>query len=108
MGRVRPFTAGDIGPVADLHRRVFATGPAGPDLEAAYRAYFNATFLEHPWRDEGMSSLVYEDDGGRLAGFLGVTPRRMLLDGQPLRTAVSSLLLVETVILSQVCLLYVV
>lgn len=95
MGGVRPFGPGDIAPVADLHRRVFATGPAGPGLDAAYRAYFTAIFLEHPWRDEGTSSLVYEEDGGRITGFLGVTPRRMLLDGQRLRAAVSSQFMVE-------------
>ncbi len=95
MARVRPFAPEDIGPVADLHQRVFGTGPSGPALDAAYRAYFTAIFLEHSWGDEGMTSLVYEEDQGRIAGFLGVTPRRMLLDGQRLRAAVSSQFMVE-------------
>lgn len=92
---MRPFAETDIDQVADLHRRVFQTGPAGPRLEAAYRAYFTSIFLAHPWLDESMPSLVYEEDQGRLTGFLGVTPRRMLLDGQPLRVAVSSQFMVE-------------
>jgi hypothetical protein len=95
MAHVRPFTRDDIPQVSELHRRVFGTGPAGPGLHAAYHAYFTGVFLEHPWSDDAMPSLVCEEDGDRITGFLGVTPRRMLLDGHAVRVAVSSQFMVE-------------
>jgi hypothetical protein len=91
MNNVRPFVEGDIPAVADLHRSVFGTGdhPSRRGLDR-YQKYFDEVFLHQPWHGAGLSSLVYEEDGGRLSGFLGVVPRRMLMGGQPVQMAVCS------------------
>lgn len=96
MGNVRPFTEEDIPQVADLHRRVFHTGDAFTlDLQRSYRSYLMRIFLLHPWRDQGMSSLVYQEANGDIAGFLGVMPRPMSMQGRPIRAAVSSQFIVD-------------
>jgi hypothetical protein len=95
MGYVRAFAHADIAQVADLHRRVFQTGAADARIEAAYRSYFETIVLGHPWQADGLPSLVHADDDGRITGFLGVMPRRMRLDGRPIRVAVSSQFIVE-------------
>ncbi|PYS95472.1 MAG: hypothetical protein DMF50_08630 [Acidobacteria bacterium] len=94
--RVRPFAPEDIDRVADLHRRVFRTGEgeAAPGREA-YRAYFREVFLDNPWRDDALPSLVGEDADGTIVGFLGVVPRRMSLRGRPIQAALSSQFIVE-------------
>jgi hypothetical protein len=51
-------------------------------------------FLENPWYDESIPALVYEREK-RIVGFLGVVPRRMLMNGRHIRAAVSSKLMVE-------------
>jgi hypothetical protein len=95
MGHIRSFGPDDVTQVADLHRRVFQTGPADARIDRAYRAYFATVVLGHPWAAEGLPSLVHVEDDGRVTGFLGVTPRRMLLEGRPIRVAVSSQFIVE-------------
>ena len=52
-------------------------------------------FLSGPWHDETIPSLVYEDESGRPRGFVGVFPRRMLFDGEPIRVAVFTQLMVD-------------
>jgi hypothetical protein len=99
-GRVRPFAPDDISRVADLHRRVFRVedrdqragggGSLSPRLLASYEAYFNDAFLDGPWQHRRITSLVYEDRDGRIVGFLGVLPRRMMLDDTPVQMAVCS------------------
>ena len=56
--------------------------------------YFERIFFQHPWRDEELSSWVYEDGRGHVTGFLGVLPRRMMWRGQPIRLATSTQLMV--------------
>jgi hypothetical protein len=89
MGHVRAFASQDIPQVAELHRTVFgSTGPAATDT--SYRQYFSSVFLDNPWCDEEIPSHVYEEGDGRISGFLGVMPRRMSMDGRPLRAAICS------------------
>jgi len=97
MESVRPFVEEDIPQVADLHRRVFHTADAlSLELQRDYRSYFTRIFLRHPWREMGgIASLVYEDDGGEIAGFLGVVPRLMSVKGRAVRAAVSSQFIVD-------------
>jgi hypothetical protein len=96
MGHIRPFGRDDIPQVARLHQTVFK--PQGRTSAAAldsYPPYLSQVFLDNPFCDPCLPSLVYEDDGGRIAGFLGSAPRRMVLHGRRIRAAVSSQFVVD-------------
>ena len=96
MGHVRPFIEKDIPQVADLHSRIFLTGDSSStQLQQSYRSYFSQIFLNNPWSDSSMPSLVYEEANGDIVGFLGVQPRRMSMNGRPVRAAVSSQFIVD-------------
>src|SRR5262249_29550852 len=56
---------------------------------------FDEIFLRNPWRGENLPSLVCEDKDGSILGFIGVTPRRMTINGRPILAAVSAHLMVE-------------
>lgn len=92
-GHVRPFREHDVPQVADLHHRVFgrASGAASPAL----RTYVDELFCRHPWQDEGLPSLVYEDRRGCITGALGVLPRPMWMNGRRVRAAVSHSFMVD-------------
>jgi hypothetical protein len=91
-GHVRRFDAGDIPQVVDLHRRVW---PGNPRPLAEYREYFRRVFLENPSWHTSLSSLVYEEADGRITGFVGIVPRRIVLHGQRFLAAVSSQFIVD-------------
>lgn len=96
MSAIRPFAAADIPQVADLHRRVFGTAAAeAPGWPEVYRAYLSEVFLRTPADDGAPASLVAEDSAGRIAGFLGVVPRRMAFEGRPVIMAVCSQFVVD-------------
>jgi ribosomal protein S18 acetylase RimI-like enzyme len=64
MKFIRPFAPEDISQVAELHRRAFRTADRNsPRLGSCTREYFTDIFLNHPWSEEGIASLVYEEDG---------------------------------------------
>lgn len=97
MSGVRPFVKEtDMRQVANLHRLVF-----GRDQRASrgyldlYEKHFNEVFLNNPWRDDALPSLVYADDDKRIIGFLGVMPRPMVMNGWPLRVATVSQFMVH-------------
>jgi hypothetical protein len=96
MSHVRPFVEADIPQVARLHEQVFVPSGqsprSGPDQ---YRAHFSRVFLDNPSREAGLPSLVYEEDDGRVVGFLGVVPRRMSMNGQRFYAALSSRFVVD-------------
>ena len=58
-------------------------GPAPPALQSC----FQELYFTNPWIDSTPSSLVYEAEGGRIVGFLGVIRRKMSVCGQPIRIA---------------------
>jgi len=60
-----------------------------------YRRYFHEVFLNNPWYDKTLSSLVYEEGNGKIGGFLGVVPRPMWMKGRQVRAAVSSQFIVD-------------
>jgi hypothetical protein len=83
---IRRFVASDIPDVARLHARVW---PNQTPLHL-YDDYFRRVFLEHPLRDDGLGALVSEDTHGRVTGFIGVVPRRVVIGHRSYRGAVAS------------------
>src|SRR5689334_3002289 len=93
MGRIRALREDDIPDVVALRQKTFKNSDRASSSELA--AYMREMFLAGPWRDDSIPSLVYEDASGRPKGFVGVFPRRMVFDGEPIRVAVFSQLMVD-------------
>jgi hypothetical protein len=93
MQPIRPLDEGDIPQVADLYQRVIGThaGPSSPELQS----HMQDVFLRNPWIDKRLPSLVYQQQGEKITGFLGVIPRRMVLKGRTVRVAVSTSFVVD-------------
>jgi hypothetical protein len=93
MGGLRAFTEADIPPVADLIWKVLheRQGPAPSSLQVHLRELF----LANPWLDEGIVSRVFENTQGRILGFFGAVPRRMTIQGETIRLAFGSNLVVD-------------
>ena len=93
MGEIRTFRESDVPEVAALELKVFRKrkNGAGRDLEE----YFCDIFFRNPWRNDGLSSLVYLQDG-RIVGFLGVIPRPMVFRSRPIRVAVITQLMADS------------
>jgi hypothetical protein len=87
---VRPLTEADVPRVAQLHRKVFGSSLAAGDIEA----YLREVLCRHPWLDERLPSLVYEEQG-RIVGCLGVMPRPMWFEDAPIVAAVTHSFMVE-------------
>jgi hypothetical protein len=90
-GSVRHFVEGDIAQVARLHRTAFRL--ADPPAMAAYHAYFKDVFLEKPAGQ--VRSLVFEEDDGRIVGFVGLVPRRVVVGDHRFQAVVSSQFIVD-------------
>ncbi len=89
---LRRLRGEDLPDVVALRQQVFRFSEReSPDRLAAY---LERIFCRHPWPDEELPSLVYEDERGRVAGFLGVIPRPMCFQGEPVRAAVATQLMV--------------
>ncbi len=86
-GVVRPIEKRDLVRVADLHERVMPRVQALPS--AALRAQLSRVLLHHPWDKEFLPSLVFEASNGDIVGCLGVMPRPMSFQGQPITAAIS-------------------
>lgn len=94
---ISPFTKDDIPAVAEMFQRLLLQeNPSQRGLAPnALPDYFEQVLFQNPWYDEELPSLVYRDSSGQIIGFLGVTPRPMRWQGQPIRAAVSYHLMVE-------------
>ena len=87
---IRPFTPDDIPAVAELRGRVFRQARrSGAELQA----YLRRVFFESPWHDPGLPARV-ADDGGTITGFVGVVPRPLIREGERLRGAVATQIMV--------------
>jgi hypothetical protein len=71
--------------VVDLHGEGFGRQAPRQNVED----FLGEIFFRHPWLDETLPSLGYVDPTGKLVGCLGVMPRPMVLDGQPVRAVVT-------------------
>jgi hypothetical protein len=92
-GSVRPLEERDIAQVADLHARVFRkTNNASPP---SLQAHLSQIFLQHPWYTESLPSLVFQENGSKIVGCIGVMPRPMLFNGRRITAAVSHSFIVE-------------
>ncbi len=93
MSEIRTLTSEDIPAVASMFQKTFRQSDvAAPE---SLRAYLRSVFLEHPWQDPAIASRVHVTDAGQVNGFLGVLPLRMTLEGQAVRGALASSLMVE-------------
>ncbi len=92
MAEIRALERSDLPEVANLYEHVARSGSreAPPGLAG----YFEDTFLDYPWADPEIASLVYVDDG-RITGFLGSNVRRFTYDGDPIRLAISGQLVTD-------------
>jgi hypothetical protein len=85
LSRIRPVEREDLPQVASLFESVMRSGGRTPPPLLA--AYFERTWLDQPWADPEIPSLVYEGDDGRVVGFVGSHVRRLRFDGRPIRMA---------------------
>ncbi len=85
MSGIRPLERTDLQQVASLYEFVVRSGSRKPP--AGLARHFERTFLEHPWVDPSIPSLVYEDESGAVRGFIGSHVRRFRFDGEEIRIA---------------------
>jgi hypothetical protein len=93
VDHVGPLLVDEIPQVAELYQKVFGVGRDLP-LDGL-TSYLRGIFFENPWYDEAMPSLVRRNARGRILGCLGILPRRMTLNGRPLRVAVTHTFMVD-------------
>lgn len=91
--QIRPLAAADVGAVAHLFQRQLRHSSAQPSAEL--RDYLDRMFVSGPFADPALPSLVYERDGGAIAGFIGVTAQPMTVEGRSIKAAVCGALMVE-------------
>jgi hypothetical protein len=91
---IRACRREDVPVIADLFMRVLSKQKraAGPEL----KNYFERLVFEAPEADENLRSRVFVDAGGRVRGYIGILPQRMLLGGKPILAAAAGSLMVES------------
>jgi Acetyltransferase (GNAT) domain len=99
MSAVRPFTKNDIPQVVKLFQKAFFNNGRPAPSSSKLDAYFEEIFFHNSCVQKGdaeeIPSLVYETSEGAVIGFIGIIPRRMLLNGRPIRAATSMHFMVE-------------
>ncbi|HLP16755.1 MAG TPA: hypothetical protein VK470_10885 [Bacteroidota bacterium] len=93
MGRVRQLQRDDLSRVVELNNKLFPTSVRIPFEDQL--TLFERVCFKNPWHDNDITSLVYEDDQGVLAGFLCVLARPMLLGSRQIRAAVFQHMMVD-------------
>ena len=93
---IRQLEHRDLDQLPTLHAAVWGTKDQSVDeLQVAYHDLFPDLYIDHPWKDPKVHSLVHVEDGGRISGLIGVMTRAMKFDGTPIQTAISSNLCVD-------------
>lgn len=75
----------DMDRVVELHEEGFGRSAEKKGL----KNFLTSVFFGHPWVSERLPSLAYVDKDGRMSGCIGVMPRPMLLDGEPVQAVVT-------------------
>jgi hypothetical protein len=92
-GFVRPLADEDVPQIAELRERLMPG--AGHLTSEAIREQLTQVLLRHPWRNEFLTSLVYQEQGGRISGCLGVMPRPMVFQDRKITAAIGHSFMVE-------------
>ena len=92
MDQVRSLAREDIPQVANFYERVKRGKSV---VSSQFTLYLEGILFDNPWRDENLPSLVYQKGDGEIVGLLGVVPRRMMLNGRPIKVAICNHLLVD-------------
>jgi hypothetical protein len=90
-GGIRPAVDADLESIVALDARVYADHVVTPERTANMKEVLFA----HPWRTERLPSLVYEEGGGRMRGFIGIMPRRMRFNDRELLAGISHRFMVD-------------
>lgn len=85
MSVVRPFAVADIDQVSALYKRTLLHRKGAPSVEL--RDCFRSFYLDGPFRDPEITSLVHLDDRGTISGFVGVHTVPYLVGDRPVRAA---------------------
>jgi hypothetical protein len=93
VGPIRPATPDDIPQIAALRSRVFSWRQK--DSAQARETALQRIFFDNPFCDETLPSLVCENDGGGIVGFLGVSGRSLRWEGTEVRAAVPTGFMVD-------------
>lgn len=90
---IRPFAAGDAEAVAGLFQSVMLKSSAPAQKSLA--DYFRAHFLDGPFADPEIPSLVYVSGYGTVEGFAGLAVQPMTFEDKTLRAAIVGTLMVR-------------
>lgn len=90
---VREAREEDLPRIVEMCRKIFPAKRSGDRRHLS--AHLADVFFRHPWRDEGLTSLVFETGSGNVTGVLGILPRRMWMNGKPVVAAVTHTFMVE-------------
>jgi hypothetical protein len=90
---VRPLRETDLPRIAELHQKVIPKSSNVPP--AILHEQLSRIMLQHPWRNDALPSLVYQDSSGNVTGCTGVMPRPMLFRNRLITAAVSHSYIVE-------------
>lgn len=87
MSQIRPLEPQDLPAVAELYELVIRSGTtaAPPGLAS----YIHQLAAGHPFADPEIPSLVYDEPGHGIVGFIASYARRFVLAGRPVRMACS-------------------
>jgi GNAT superfamily N-acetyltransferase len=99
VGLIRALERHDLPQVAGLYELVMRSGSRTPPPRLS--AYFERIFLDHPWADPALPSLVYATPDGTILGFLGSLVRRMCFDGKPIRLSCSECFVTDPAVRSR-------
>lgn len=92
MDSIVPLTRADIGDVSLLYQKHFNITTAS--ARAASYAYFEQLYLNNPWHENSIMSLVLKTHG-RVSGFLGVIPFPLTYRGRTIRAAICGTAVVD-------------